>query len=423
MKRDVTIWVERVAITVSLVFLALTNVSHAADRRDISACRRALTVEEFRAVAFEKSPLVAEIDSEYVRQAAQAFEVEVLGNPEIQAEQVYTSMRIGGADDPQTNASIGQPLRLSNFGSRGRVAALLRKSGDTQKRAKLLELTQKLALQFYTLYMLQRTEALITQAEQRAARQAALIHEGVTKGLLSQGEHKLFEGEKYRLQSQIKGVQASHHMLQAEISKSLGLACLVEAKGDPLVGVIPTEEVLVAKARESDLSELSRVDLLEALSAEQVKLAQLDAFPSVTPRLVYQHTNDGGDFVGVGIAMPLPLFNRNQSATMRSQADQISARRRRDFLNQGGLEEQVRALRSAAVSASEQAELYSKRVVPAFEEALRSQERLYTQGKGSVLQVWQTLRTCNDAQRESLAVWLNAAVSRMQLSLLVGEEV
>ena len=75
------------------------------------------------------------------------------------------------------------------------------------------------------------------------------------------------------------------------------------------------------------------------------------------------------------------------------------------------------------MSAAEQAELYSKKVVPAFHEALRSQERLYAQGKGSVLQVWQTLRTFNDAEREALAVWLTAATARMQLSLLVGEEV
>lgn len=388
-----------------------------------NSCSRSLTLEEFKAIAFEKSPLVAEIDGEYAQQVARALETEVLANPEASAEQVYTRMKIGGADDAQTNASIGQPLRLSNFGSRARVGALLRRAGDTQKRAKLLELSQKLTMQFFALRAFQRADAILVNSEALASRQLLAIHEGVKKGLLSEGDHKLFEGEKYRLQAQRKGLQSSMKTLQAEISNSLGEACAIETKGDPFLVAIPDEVTLLSKAQQSDLSEVSRAELVLSLSAEQEKLARLDAFPEFTPRLVYQHTNDGGDFVGAGIAIPLPLFNRNQASTTRAEAEQNTARRKRDFLLQGGLESKVKALRSAAVSAAEQADIYSKKVVPAFHEALRSQERLYAQGKGSVLQVWQTLRTFNDAEREALAVWLAAATARMQLSLLVGEEV
>jgi hypothetical protein len=39
-----------------------------------------------------------------------------------------------------------------------------------------------------------------------------------------------------------------------------------------------------------------------------------------------------------------------------------------------------------------------------------------------VLQVWQTLRTYNDAERESLSVSLAAVAAKIQLSVLVGEE-
>jgi outer membrane protein TolC len=86
------------------------------------------------------------------------------------------------------------------------------------------------------------------------------------------------------------------------------------------------------------------------------------------------------------------------------------------------LETQVRALRIAAESSAEQANIFQRNVVPSFREALRSQEQLYAQGKGNVMQVWQTLRTYNDAQREALVVSLAAVTTRMQLSVLVGEE-
>ncbi len=397
---------------------------HAQPSQQEPTCARSFSLEEFRAIAFEKSPLVAQIDSEYAGQVARAFESEVLANPELQAEQVYTRMKLGGADDPQTNASIAQPLRLSNFGARARVSTLMRRAGDAQKRVALLELSQKLSLQFYSLQALQVTDRIVGESELRASRQAASIHEGIKKGSLSEGEHKLFEGEKYRLQSQRKGLQAALLNLQAELSKSLGMACVLEASGDLRnISELPSEEVLVHRARESELSESARVDLLLALNAEQARVAELDAFPEFAPRVVYQHTNDGGDFIGAGIAIPLPLFNRNQGAVERTRAEMAATQRKREFLVQGGLESQVRILRRSAQGAAEQARIYETKVVPAFREALRAQERLYSQGKGNVLQIWQALRTYSDAQRESLNVWLQALGARMQLSLVVGEEV
>jgi cobalt-zinc-cadmium efflux system outer membrane protein len=415
---------KRRALVVALVLCIKGECLHAEPVQQDSACARALSLEEFRARAFEKSPLVAQIDSEFAGQVGKAFESEVLANPELQAEQVYTRMKLGGADDPQTNASIAQPLRLSNFGARSRVGALMRRAGDAQKRAALLELSQKLSLQFYSLQALQVTNRIVGESEQRAARQASVIHEGIKKGSLSEGEHKLFEGEKYRLQSQRKGLEAALLNLQAELARSLGTPCIFEAGGElRSVSELPSENVLLEKARASGLSESTRIDLLLALNAEQARVAELDAFPEFAPRIVYQHTNDGGDFIGAGIAIALPLFNRNQGAVTRTQAEMVATQRKRDFLAQGGLESQVRTLRRSAQSSAEQARIYESKVVPAFRESLRAQERLYSQGKGDVLQIWQAQRMYSDAQRESLNVWLQALGARMQLSLVVGEEV
>lgn len=385
-------------------------------------CTRAMALDEFRAIALEKSPIVAEIDSEYAREVAQAYDTEVFKNPEVQFEQVYTGAKLRGDNDPQTNASLGVPLRLSNFGAKSRVASLLRQSGDVQRRARLLELTQRLVLQYSTIYVLQRSEELMLEAEQRAAKKVALIHQGVKQGLLSEGDHQLFEAEKYRLQSQRAGLRASRAALQAELSLALGTPCQIKATTPAIISLLPHEDVLIAKARESSLSLGARAELLVRLNAEQKRLAELDAIPEVVPRIVYQHTNDGGDFVGAGLAMPLPLFNRNRGAIERTTAELAAAERRRQLFAAGGVEAQVRALRLAAESSAEQANIFERSVVPAFGGALRSQEQLFAQGKGNVMQVWQTLRTYNDAQREALVVSLAAINARVQLSIVVGEE-
>jgi cobalt-zinc-cadmium efflux system outer membrane protein len=386
-------------------------------------CTREVTLGEFRAIALERSPLVAEIDSQYAREVAQAYDTEVFKNPEVQFEQAYTRMKLDGASDPQTNASIGLPLRLSNFGAKSHVAMLLRKAGDAQRRAALLELTQKLLLRYSNLYVLQRSEALLGEAERRAAKKVSVIHQGVQKGLLSEGDHRLFEGERYRLQSQRAGLHAAIAASQADLGMLLGTPCGIKASTAPSITDLPKNELVLARAKESDLSEEARAQLGTTLRAEQLRLAELDAVPEFVPRVIYQHTNDGGDFVGAGVSFPLPIFNRNRGSIERSSAELAAEQRKRDLLSTGGLEAQVRALYLAAASSATQARIFQEKVVPAFEDALRSQEQLYSEGKGSVLQVWQTLRAYNDTQREALQVWLGAVNARAQLSLLVGEEI
>jgi cobalt-zinc-cadmium efflux system outer membrane protein len=403
--------------------VAKTSLAEGATVASASSCDRTIALDELQSLALQKSPLLAEIESEYANHISDAFETEVLINPELQAEQAYTSMKINGDNDPQANVALAQRLKLSNFGQRQRVAALLRKAGDTQRSVRLLEFTQKINLQFYTLHALQRSEGILIDSEELASKKVVLVHQGVLKGLLSEGDHKLFEAEKFRLQAQRRGLQSTIHALQGELSKAVGSACVWHARSEPTFPALPSEAELLTKARESRLSDMARADLMLGLASEQVRLAELDRYPEIAPRIIYQHTNDGGDFVGAGIAIPLPFFNRNQGEIGRAQATEMAARRRKELLSDGGLETQVRSLHAAVVAATEQAELYSAKVVPAYEAALRSQEKLYAQGKGNVLQVWQTLRLFNEARNEALTLWLGAATARIQLSLLVGEEI
>lgn len=388
-----------------------------------AGCQPSITLEDLQARALRNSLYVADFDSEYTSASSKAFEVETLANPELQAERVYTTMDINGDNDPQTNVSIAQRLKISNFGQRGKVAALVRRVGDTQKRAKLLEFTQKVSLQFHTLRTLQQSEMILIDAERLASKKVTLVHQGVEKGLLSEGDHKLFEGEKYRLQAQRRGLQGSISAVQGEISKAVGVICNWSASSELTIEPLPSEQELLALARQSSLSEVARADLLAELASEELRLAELDRYPELAPRIVYQHTNDGGDFIGAGISIPLPFFNRNQGELSRSQAVHRVAQKRQELLTQGGLEMQVRSLRNTAAAAIDQAQLYSAKVVPSYEAALRSQERIYSQGKGNVLQVWQTLRLFNEARSEALSLQLAAVTTRIQLSLLVGEVV
>lgn len=386
-------------------------------------CQWRLSLDSFRAYALHNSYLVAEIDRDYSEELAKAFETETLSNPELQADQAFTSMALAGANDAQVQVSLGQTLRLSNFGSRSEVARLIRKSSDLQKRVRLMELVQRLTLQYETLLVYQKMETLLRDAEKRAASKVVLIKQGVKKGLFSAGDQYLFEGEKYRLQAEAKGIASVLAVLENQIATSLGSPCLITADSQINLKLIPAEHVLIEQARKSPIGELARMDVLAGLAEEQVKLAQLDSYPQMTPRLVYQHTNDGGDFFGAGISIPLPFWNRNQGAIYKAQAERKVQQVRSEFIKNGGLENQIATLRAAVVAAEEQVSLFINKVAPAFEKAFSAQERLYAEGKGNVLQVWQTLRNLNEVQAQGLQLYLAAKALRIQLSILIGEEI
>lgn len=413
------------------LFLSLTSgillFAHSASATPAAygttGCELKTTLEEFRAHALAHSPLVAEIDREYALQVARAIDTKLWANPELSAEETWTRMYIGGANDPQSSVTLSQPMKLSNFGKRDKVAELLQKAGDTEKNIKLLEFAQQTNVNFVRLFALQETVRFLQLAEQDAAKKVSTVRKQVREGLISQGSEALLEGEKFRLEAQRVGAEASLASLQSELAMALGTTCAVVATRPPQFSKIPAAMNLLEKARSSRISEKARLDIIQELAAEQVRLAELDIFPSVSPRVVYQHTNDGGDFVGAGITIPLPVWNRNQAERTRASAEQDVARRKANLINQGGLELQISSTHAAAVSSERQVEIYTRQAEVSFKAALEAEERAYASGKGSVLEVWQTFRALNEAQLTGLSLRQQAAMARARLSILVGEEV
>jgi cobalt-zinc-cadmium efflux system outer membrane protein len=356
-------------------------------------------------------------------QVARAIDTRLWANPELSAEETWTRMYVGGANDPQSSVTLSQPIKLSNFGKRDKVAELLQKAGDTEKNSKLLGFTQETTVNFVRLFALQETVRILQLAEDAAGRKVATVKKHVKEGLLSQGSEALFQGEKYRLEAQRTGAEAALATLRAELAMALGTTCVVTATRAPQFPRIPAAQALLEKAHASRISEKARLEIVQELATEQLRLAELDAFPSVSPRVVYQHTNDGGDFVGAGITIPLPLWNRNQAEITRASAEREVAQRKSDLIRKGGLTLQVTSAHAAAVSSERQVEIYTAQVEVAFKMALNAEDRAYASGKGGVLEVWQTFRALNEAQLTGLSLRQQAAMARARLSILVGEEV
>ena len=108
---------------------------------------------------------------------------------------------------------------------------------------------------------------------------------------------------------------------------------------------------------------------------------------------------------------------------MKAQGAQAAVQARRQYLLDGGFEYQIRTLSNAAGRAKSQADTFANKVVPAYQSALRAQEHLYSVGRGNLMEIWQIFKSTNEAQLQSAKLLLESMKARVQLSLLVGEEI
>lgn len=409
----------RVITTLSLcLFIPCSHENSWAE----GGCANSFSLEELRAFALSRSATVAMVDRRYADEVASALERETMNNPELQLERTFTGMKLGGADDPQTQISLGIPLRVSDFGSRARVADLIRKAAETQKERELFQLLLALRVSYLTIWSLQEERKTLEDGIVQLRRHLSFVQQGVLKGLLSKGEEEIFLGEIAKMEAEKMSLTEEIVVQQEALLREVGTPCAVNVRDALPSTVLPSEEELLQRAVKSPLGLSQRVLMMRQLAEAQQDVAQDDALPALSPRIVYQHTNDGGDFLGVGVTVPLPLFSRNQGGRERSSGELKEAQREESLLEGDGLKVKISLLRRATFAAEQQAEIYSTKVVPSLQRAYQSQQELFKSGKGNVVQVWQVVRELISTKKESLRKQVKAEMSRVRLSVLIGEE-
>ena len=382
-----------------------------------------VTQEQVRALALARSPLVKLIDAEYAVSVGSAMELAVLNNPSLSTETQFSAHPRASTGDNQIVASIDQPLRLSDFGSRSRVAALMNRTAQDDQKLALLELTQRIHLLYVKLWSEREQLEQLDGVRRKASKKLTLAESAASRGLVTSGEKQLIEGEVGRLKAQILGIRSVVAQTESELLKISGCDLARATLEPPELKAPPALEALLKIGVETDLNPLQRARRAAELAREQVRLAELDRISTITPRVVYEHTNDGSDFFGVGITVPLAIWDRNQGQRVIAAARDDQRRAELDMLSAGALEKHIEMLQRASQTSYEQAQVFKSQVLPSFRGALESQEREFQSGKGSILQLWQSLRALSEAQEQELSLRVRSAEVLSQLSLFVGQEV
>ena len=410
-------------MSIRVFYSLIICVSFYVDKQQLAvADSNIMSLEDFQKVVSQSEVMSAEVMLEAEAKRALAIETNALKNPTLRAEGSAATQAEKGADKDQVLVSLEQPLRISDFGARGEVSELLDARSINEKKLSQLKLKEQVRIAYAELWSVQARKKITAHALERAKRKLSVVKNAVSQGLLSKGDELLFQGEASRLASEALGIESEEGILFAQMASEFGFEGERFLTIAPKIESILPLEDLIAKANKHPLSELSLFQTEEAIAKAQHRVSELDGASEVSPSIIYERTNDGGDFLGAGLSVSLPIWDRNQAEQVRSLSTLKRAKARSHHLVSGGFQSKVRGLWKGAKDAIEQTALYENSVVPAFSQTLELQEQQYQKGQTNILQVWQSHRALQEAEEQAIERRLSAVRAISELSVVVGFE-
>jgi len=402
------------------IFIIVVLASHSVSA-DTKQSEDQLSFEIVLSHALASSPLVKEIDAKVSAQLAEALELRLIPNPELSAELSVPVSYESERGENEYQVAITQPFRISHLGIRSTVSSLLEQAARADQKFSLIELTQSVRLAYVKLWALQQQRAYFVGARERAGKIGQFVADGASKGLFSLGEEKIFAAEAERASADLTGLEAEINKAKAELLRLSNFSIGNRSLGRPVI----TSNATNAFSSDRDSTVLPIQDrylLLEKVAREQFRLAKNDAFPALSPELSYSHSEEGREYVGVGLTFELPFSNRNQAEKLQRSAELQAATARRKFTQSATFKSQVNLLVESLRGSIAHARTYEEKVVPALESAIVTYEKQLRAGQATILLVWQTQRELLELQERLLEVWILAFSNESELAILTGKE-
>ena len=325
-------------------------------------------------------------------------------NPILDTE--YGSARFLGGE-PETDFSTGISQTFELGGKRSKRAAVARLE-VSQTRAEVAALERAVAIEIRSAY----TNALA------AARQLDVLERLIAadEELVRLTEARLKEGDVAPLDVNLVRVESDRLKVQAIQTRSELETALLQTR--TLIGADINESLRLAPQPERPprfdvgLSELTatalqtRADLQaarlgEELGTARIGLARANAVPNIAGSIKYSRSNSiidfparlgGGSFPNMdnkltfGVAVDIPVFNRNQGGIASAFGEKIQASRTREFL-ESTIKRDVAVAYRKYKAAAEALVIFSTQILPRSEANLQSVRASYGLGDFSIFEV------------------------------------
>ncbi len=401
-------------LAIGLVAVLIASVGHADEW---------LTLARALAIAAERSPRVA---AAAARAQGAEGAAETAGRPSNPALELRTENWLphGGGPLPDHFAVLSMPLPLSR---RLGVARSLAASEATVASEDERHVRQRVAVDVAERFVsVLATRGLVAALqEQRAGLEEArrILHRRVLEGVVPGSDVAKVEAELGRLDLTTARAQLALHAEATRLGLALGTtdqispATLVEPQPPRLPEAALDDALADALGRRADVA-AARAQLLRAQQALALERAR--GIPDVVVAGGWKRTERSHTGV-VGLSIPLPLSDRNESAIARATGEVEAAAREVAAVEAAARAEIASSLREARALIGRVGGADAMLVDPA-EVVRRAARAALREGSGDVLRLVDAERVATEARREALELRLAAVLAAVRARVALGEE-
>lgn len=384
----------------------------------------ALTLSQAAALALMHNPRLEAVSWERRAAEARGLQASLHPNPELGVEIESLAGRgdRSGFDGAETTVSLGQLIELrGKRAKRVRIASLETELADWDFESQRLDTLNDVTLAFVTLLAAQERLALAEQLQDLSDQARSAVMQRVQAGKDSAVEN-LRAGVTLS-QSRIEFQKATRALATARQNLAAtwgaGAASFDEATGDfYTVASAPTiSDVNAAIAANPDLARWA-VEQRTREAALDLEKAKATSDITVAAGIQRFEETDDSAFV-VGLALPIPLFDRNQGGVREATAN--LARTRKQWQ---AAEIEIATMLGEALNdlaaAYEEVQILAADVLPRAEQAFEAVRQGYREGKFDYLYVLDTQRTFFETKVQYIDAVEAYHLARTRVERLIG---
>lgn len=395
-----------------LVFMAMTVIGTNAKAAET------LTLEMLIQQALQNSPETSRILNILEDAKASAFDIETLQNP--RAEIDITAIEDDGTRS--AGMEIEQPMRLSNFGSRGSYADAIRCAAGIEQKAQMLELVHAVTRFYASYWALQEQEKILSANVDYAKRKQRLIERGADEGRVDAADAKIFKAEALRLEEQLRTLRARKTSGGANLLHMAGMEQRAFTAKRPESAKIPDLATLTSLAgNEGGIRSL--LESRKALAERRYQVARRDAgFPEFALRAVIDRDldEDSTTFL-LGVSIAIPIWDRNNAELSRAAAEKRLAQSNLNAMNEYNFANVLAASFEQARATQISASTYRNKIMPSWNDVQNLTDLKFENGQASILDLFQMRERIVAVQGESLQTTLDAINAQIELESLIGQ--
>ena len=384
-----------------------------------------LTLLDALKLALENNPQLSVFSLEVRAREAAALQASLWPNPEaeIEIENFAGSGPLSGFKSTETTISIGQLIELAGKrAKRTQLANLKAESASWNFESKKLEIYAQTVQFFNEVLIAQKEVALnneILNLNQKFKEQVLFR---IASGRISSAELAranvevsrakiALEQSKRRLQAARKRLAATWGATEASFDSVSGSLFILDS--------LPSFSQLYKALKNNP--QLNRWDTEIKSKEVALKLASAGRIPDPVIRLGYRRLSEiDQQAIVAGIALPLPIFNRNQGAIegARARLKQTALQKEAAYLQ---LQTELNSLYQELNAVHQAIQSLKKEILPQAQEAFQTISQGYKMGKFNFLEVLDARRSFFSARATYLQQLAEFQRLRTEIELLTGK--